>query len=81
MKYYDTLGTYRPLEHVPIQYGVCRDYGHLCRYRGLRQLVHDPSDEAERFVSFQEELLDVCACRAVADACRRCDGRRRRDQF
>lgn len=53
MKYYDTLGTYRPLEHVPIQYGVCRDYGHLCRYRGLRQLVHDPSDEAERFVSLE----------------------------
>ena len=50
---YDTLDHYDELPHVPIQYTTCRDYKHLCRHRGLRQLVHDPSDEASRFISLE----------------------------
>lgn len=53
MKYYDTFSPYQNLDHVPIQYGVCRDYSHLCRHRGLRQVVHDPSNEDQRFVALE----------------------------
>lgn len=53
MKIYDTLQPYDQFEHVPIQYGVCRDYSHLCRHRGLRQIVHDPQDENSRFITLE----------------------------
>ena len=53
MKYYTTLGPYDEFEHVPIQYGVCRDYSHLSRYRGLRQVAHDPSNETTRFIALE----------------------------
>ena len=53
MKYYDTLKPYDELTYVPIQYGVCRDYKHLCRHRGLRQLVHDPENQESRFVALE----------------------------
>lgn len=53
MKYYDTLTPYDVMDHTPIQYGVCRDYNHLCRHRGLRQVVHDPSNEDIRFVALE----------------------------
>ena len=53
MKIYDTLQPYDNLEYVPIQYAVCRDFNHLCRYRGLRQLVHDPSSEENRLVTLE----------------------------
>jgi len=53
MQYYDTLKPYDLLEHIPIQYTVCRDYDHLSRYRGLRQVVHDPSNEDNRFIALE----------------------------
>lgn len=53
MRLYDTLGHYDLLDHVPIQYTVCRDYPHLCRHRGLRQVVHDPQDEENRFIALE----------------------------
>ena len=53
MIYRDTIGSYDYVPHVPIQYGVCRDFKHLSRYRGLRQLVHDPSNETYRFVALE----------------------------
>lgn len=51
MKYYDTLVPYKEVEYGGIQYGVCRDFNHISRYRGLRQIVHNPSDILERFIS------------------------------
>lgn len=51
MKYYDTLVPYKEVEYGGIQYGVCRDFNHISRYRGLRQVVHNPSDILERFIS------------------------------
>ena len=51
MKYYDTLVPYKEVEYDGIQYGVCRDFNHISRYRGLRQIVHNPSDILERFIS------------------------------
>ena len=53
MNYYDTLTPYDKLEHIPIQYTVCREFDHISRYRGLRQVVHDPSNESQRFISLE----------------------------
>lgn len=53
MRFYNTIEPYDEIKHVPIQYGVCRDYNHLCRHRGLRQVVHDPSNENDRFVALE----------------------------
>lgn len=49
-RFIDTLRPYDILEHKGIQYGVCRDYNHLCRYRRLRQVTNNPSDMTERFI-------------------------------
>lgn len=35
---------YKTVEHKGIEYGVCRDYDHISRYKGLRQVVHSPDD-------------------------------------
>ena len=51
MKYYDTLVPYDEVEYGGIEYGVCRDFNHISRYRVLRQVVHNPSDISERFIS------------------------------
>ena len=48
--YYDTLKPYRVIDHKGIEYTVCRDYNHISRYKGLRQVVHDPSS-FERFIT------------------------------
>lgn len=52
MKWYDTLIPYKTLQHYGIQYNVCRDFSHISRYRGLRQVVHCPV-EPERFVALE----------------------------
>lgn len=52
MRIYDTLIPYRTLEYDGIQYSVCRDFNHISRYRGLRQVVHNADDE-DRFVSLE----------------------------
>lgn len=53
MKFYDTLRQYDILEHKGIQYGVCRDFAHISRYRRLRQVIHSPSDTKDRFVELE----------------------------
>ena len=53
MNGYDTLHPYDKLIYTPIQYTVCRDYDHLCRHRSLRQVVHDPSSEENRFIALE----------------------------
>lgn len=50
--YYDTLTPYKTIEHTGIQYTVCRDYKHISRYRGLRQVVHNPYD-TNRFIALE----------------------------
>lgn len=52
MKIPNTLTPYKVLEHEGIQYSVCRDFGHISRYRGLRQLTH-VADTPERFVALE----------------------------
>lgn len=53
MRFYDTMRPYDILEHKGIQYGVCRDFSHICRYRRLRQVVNNPADNAERFIDLE----------------------------
>lgn len=54
MKILNTLTPYREVDsNGGIQYGVCRDFNHISRYRGLRQLVHNPELESERFVALE----------------------------
>ena len=53
MKFYDTLVPYDVLEHNGIQYGVCRDYQHISRYRRLRQVIHSPAIMEDRFVALE----------------------------
>ena len=53
MKIQDTLSPYHELNYKGIQYGVCRDFKHICRYRRLRQVIHNPQDAVERFISLE----------------------------
>lgn len=53
MIFYDTLRPYDILDYKGIQYGVCRDFNHISRYRRLRQVVHNPSETTERFVTLE----------------------------
>lgn len=53
MKWYDTLIPYKTLHHYGIQYSVCRDFDHISRYRGLRQVTHCPKDIDQRFVALE----------------------------
>lgn len=50
--YYDTLKPYITVTHTGIQYSVCRDYKHISRYKGLRQLIHNPT-ELQRFIALE----------------------------
>lgn len=49
----NTLKPYDTLEHKGIQYGVCRDFNHISRYRRLRQLVNNPQSTTERFITLE----------------------------
>lgn len=53
MKIQNTLTPYKKLKHNGIQYGVCRAFDHISRYRTLRQLIHSPQSINERFVSLE----------------------------
>lgn len=49
----NTMIPYDVLEYQGIQYGVCRDFSHLSRYRRLRQVVHCPDSMKERFITLE----------------------------
>ena len=48
----NTLSPYKVLDRKGIQYTVCRDYDHISRHRGLRQVVHQP-EEVERYIALE----------------------------
>ena len=52
MRIQNTLTPYNEVEHVGIQYTTCRDFDHISRHRGLRQVVHGPNT-SDRFVSLE----------------------------
>lgn len=52
-EYYDTLIPYKVIPYDGIDYTVCRDFDHISRYKGLRQVVHNPTNAAERFITLE----------------------------
>lgn len=44
---------YKELEHKGIEYSVCKDYDHISRHKGLRQVVHNPIDSEDRFIALE----------------------------
>lgn len=63
-EYYNTLIPYDTIPYDGIQYGVCRDFDHISRYKGLRQIVHNPNDSDERIITLEtpnsfESSVDV----------------------
>ena len=53
MKIRNTLNPYKELPYDGIQYGVCRDYNHISRYKALRQVTHNLTDDSIRFVALE----------------------------
>lgn len=52
MKIYNTLVPYDVIEHKGIQYNTCRNYDHISRYKGLRQITHNPNS-FNRFITLE----------------------------
>ena len=52
IEWYDTLRPYDTIPYSGIQYTTCRDYDHISRYKGLRQVIHNADDE-DRFVALE----------------------------
>ena len=50
--YYDTLTPYINIEHTGIQYTTCRDFQHISRHKGLRQIIHNPGT-ADRYIALE----------------------------
>lgn len=49
----NTLVPYDEIDYKCIQYTTCRDFSHISRYRGLRQVIHSPYDLDERFIALE----------------------------
>ena len=52
MKFYNTLTPYEVIDHRGIQYTTCKAYDHISRYKGLRQVIHNPNDP-DRFIALE----------------------------
>lgn len=52
MKLYNTLIPYDKIPYRGIHYQVCRDFDHISRYKGLRQIAHNP-DSSDRFITLE----------------------------
>ena len=49
----NTLSPYQEIDYKGIQYAPCRDFSHISRYRGLRQVIHSPLDVEDRFLALE----------------------------
>jgi hypothetical protein len=47
----DLTQPYKTITHEGIEYGVCKDFDHISRYRNLRQVTHRPG--ANRYVTLE----------------------------
>lgn len=50
---YDINHPYQEIPYEGIQYTNCRDYSHISRYKGLRQVVHNPDNTDERYMALE----------------------------
>jgi hypothetical protein len=63
MRFYNTTTPYQVIDHTGIVYTTCRDFDYISRYKGLRQVIHNPND-TDRFVTLEmsnEFSFDVSA--------------------
>jgi hypothetical protein len=51
--YYDTLIPYKTVASNPIQYTTCKPFDHISRHKGLRQIIHHPFENDERFIALE----------------------------
>ena len=49
---YDTLKPYKIIPYSRIDYTTCRGFNHISRYRGLRQIIHNPEQDT-RFIALE----------------------------
>lgn len=52
IQYYDTLRPYSIIPYSGISYGYCRDFDHISRYKGLRQVTHNINTD-DRFIALE----------------------------
>lgn len=52
MRIRDTSTPFNKIEREPIQYTVCRDFDHISRYKGLRQVIHEGSGSS-RYIALE----------------------------
>lgn len=52
MQILNTLNPYSKIDYGNIQYGVCVDYNHISRYKGLRQVTHN-INSGDRFIALE----------------------------
>lgn len=52
-QWYNTLVPYKVLDYRGIEYNVCKDFSHISRYKGLRQIAHNPNSDTDRFVALE----------------------------
>lgn len=43
--YYNTTTPYKILDHKGIWYSTCRDFNHISRYKGLRQIIYNANGD------------------------------------
>ena len=53
VSYRDINTPYDELVHNGIEYSVCKEYHHISRHKGLRQVVHNPARTDERFIALE----------------------------
>lgn len=44
---------YKEVDREPIQYTYCKDFNHICRYKGLRQVIHEGLSVENRFIALE----------------------------
>lgn len=52
MRILNTLTPYKILDYGGIEYNVCREFNHINRYKGLRQVAHLP-DTCDRYMTLE----------------------------
>ncbi len=52
-QWYNTLTPYKVLDYQGIEYNVCYNYNHISRYKGLRQIAHNPDSTTDRFIALE----------------------------
>lgn len=61
LEFYNTLKPYYTIPYDGIVYGHCRDFDHISRYRGLRQVTHNEDNE-DRFIALETSNAFTTNC-------------------